>query len=159
MKILLQLLERDAHLTTKQLAVMLDRTEEEVAQEIAQFEKQGIIKGYKAVVDWEQADHHYVEALIELKVTPKADRGFEEIAAKIAEFSEVKSVFLMSGGFDLAVNVVGKTFQDVAMFVAYKLAVVDSVLSTATHFILKRYKYDNIPFAAEEKDERRFTLL
>ncbi|HJB26388.1 MAG TPA: Lrp/AsnC family transcriptional regulator [Firmicutes bacterium] len=159
MKRLLQLLERDAHLTTKQLAVMLDRTEQEVTEEIAQFEKDGIIKGYKAVVDWEQADHHYVEALIELKVTPKADRGFEEIAAKIAEFSEVKSVFLMSGGFDLAVNVVGKTFQDVAMFVAYKLAVVDSVLSTATHFILKRYKYDNISFAAEEKDERRFPSL
>jgi len=159
MKQLLQLIERDAHLTHKQLGVMLDKSEEQIAAEIAEYEKAGIIKGYKAVIDWEQADHHYVEALIELKVSPKADRGFEEIAAKIAEFSEVKSVFLMSGGFDLAVNVVGKTFQDVAMFVAYKLAVVDAVLSTATHFILKRYKYDNISFAGEERDERGYTFL
>jgi DNA-binding Lrp family transcriptional regulator len=153
---LLSLLSENARLTTAQLAAMLNLTEAEVTEKIAAYEKEGIIRGYKAIVNWEKVDKNKASALIELRVTPKRDRGFDEIANRIMQFEEVESVYLMSGGYDLAVKVRGKSMQDIAMFVMRRLSTLDSVLSTATHFILTRYKDDNVILNSEdEKDERR----
>jgi len=156
---LLSLLQNNARLTNKQLAVMLDREEEDVAKAIAAYEKSGVIRGYQAVIDWDKTDSPTVFARIEIKVTPKKDFGFEEIARTIMELEEVQSVSLMSGGYDLALTVSGKTFRDIAMFVAHRLSPIDSVNSTATHFILKKYKERGVVFEEEVKDERRMTLL
>ena len=156
---LLSLLQNNARLTNKQLAVMLGREEEDVAKAIAAYEKSGVIRGYQAVIDWDKTDSHTVFARIEIKVTPKKDFGFEEIARTIMELEEVQSVSLMSGGYDLALTVSGKTFRDIAMFVAHRLSPIDSVNSTATHFILKKYKERGVVFEEEVKDERRMTLL
>lgn len=155
---LLSLLEENARLTNDQLAVMLNMTEEEVAAQIEKYEKDGIIKGYTALLDREKIDKEYVVAIIELKVTPKRDFGFEEIARRVAEYSEVESVYLMSGGYDLAVFVNGKTFKDIALFVSKRLAVLDSVVSTATHFLLSRYKEKGFLMGDEETDERSVLL-
>ena len=156
---LLSLLQNNARLTNKQLAVMLGREEEDVAKAIAAYEKSGVIRGYQAVIDWDKTDSPTVFARIEIKVTPKKDFGFEEIARTIRELEEVQSVSLMSGGYDLALTVSGKTFRDIAMFVAHRLSPIDSVNSTATHFILKKYKERGVVFEEEIKDERRMTLL
>ena len=156
---LLSLLQNNARLTNKQLAVMLGREEEDVAKAIAAYEKSGVIRGYQAVIDWDKTDSPTVFARIEIKVTPKKDFGFEEIARTIMELGEVQSVSLMSGGYDLALTVSGKTFRDIAIFVAHRLSPIDSVNSTATHFILKKYKERGVVFEEEVKDERRMTLL
>lgn len=151
---LLKLLENDARLTNAQLAVLLGITEQEAAAKVAELEKSGVVCGYKAVVDWDRTDREYVTALIELRVTPKKDSGFDKLAETIMKFEEVETVCLMSGGFDLMVMVNGRTFKDVAMFVAKRLSTLESVVSTATHFVLRRYKDRNILFIKEEKDER-----
>ena len=156
---LLSLLQNNARLTNKQLAVMLGREEEDVAKAIAAYEKSGVIRGYQAVIDWDKTDSPTVFARIEIKVTPKKDFGFEELARTIMELEEVQSVSLMSGGYDLALTVYGKTFRDIAIFVAHRLSPIDSVNSTATHFILKKYKERGVVFEEEVKDERRMTLL
>lgn len=153
---LLTLLGENARLTSAQLAVMLNLSEAEVNEKIAQYEREGIIRGYKALVNWEKVDKNKASALIELRVTPKRDRGFDEIAGRIMQFEEVESVYLMSGGYDLAVKVHGKSMQDIAMFVMRRLSTLDSVLSTATHFILTRYKDGGVILNSEdEQDERR----
>ncbi len=153
---LLSLLNENARLSNAQLAVMLNRTEQEVADQIAEYEKAGIIRGYRTLINWEKLDKNKAIALIELKVTPKRDRGFDEIAGRILQFEEVESVYLMSGGYDLAVRVHGKSMQDIAMFVMRRLSTLDSVLSTATHFILTRYKDNGVVMNPdEEQDERR----
>ena len=156
---LLSLLQNNARLTNKQLAVMLGREEEDVAKAIAAYEKSGVIRCYQAVIDWDKTDSPTVFARIEIKVTPKKDFGFVEIARTIMELEEVQSVSLMSGGYDLALTVSGKTFRDIAIFVAHRLSPIDSVNSTATHFILKKYKERGVVFEEEVKDERRMTLL
>ena len=156
---LLSLLSENARLSCAQLAVMLGKTEKEVAEAIAAYEKEGVLRGYGAIINWEKADANRASALIELRVTPKRDKGFDEIADRIMQFEEVESVYLMSGGFDLAVRVNGKSMQDVAMFVAKRLSTLDSVLSTSTHFILTRYKDGGIILdSGNEKDERRSVL-
>lgn len=154
MEKVLKLLENDARLTSAQLAVLLGITEEEAAQKVAALEESGVICGYKAVVDWDRTDREYVTALIELRVTPKKDSGFDKLAETIMNFEEVETVCLMSGGYDLMVMVNGRTFKDVAMFVAKRLSTMESVVATATHFVLRRYKDRNILFVKEEKDER-----
>ena len=159
MEKLLQLLQENARYTDEQLAVMLGKSKEEVAAEIAKYEKQGIIKGYKAIYDWDKINTSYVVAFIELKVTPKRDLGFDEVAKTIAQYEEVESVYLMSGGYDLSVTVAGKSFKDIALFVSQRLATLDSVVSTATHFVLSRYKEKNVILFGQEKDERSFTIL
>ncbi|MDD2362842.1 MAG: Lrp/AsnC family transcriptional regulator [Oscillospiraceae bacterium] len=151
---LLKLLDENARLTNSQLAVMLGITEQEAEDKISELERSGVIRGYKSVIDWERTDRAYVTALIELRVSPKRDLGFEEIAETIMRFDEVESVYLMSGGYDLSVIVNGQTFKDVAMFVAKRLSTLESVLSTATHFVLRRYKDSGVIFLGEEKDER-----
>ena len=155
---LLSLLNENARLTNAQLAVMLGKTEEEVEKEIADYQQKGIIKGYKALINWEKVDHHKTTALIELKVQPKKESGFDEIAKKIMQFSKVESVYLMSGGFDLAVMVHGDSIQDIAMFVAKRLSPLDSVLSTATHFILTRYKEGDVILTSPTEEDRRNLL-
>lgn len=159
MERLLTLLNENSKYTISQLAVMLGTTEQEVEAKIKEYEKSGVIKGYKAVVDWEAAKADRLTALIELKVSPKKNFGFDEIAETIMRFEEVESVYLMSGGYDLAVTVTGKSFQDIAMFVAKRLSPLESVLSTATHFILSKYKQDGILFRSGPVDDRRNVLL
>lgn len=156
---LLKLLSENDRLTTDELAAMLAVSPEEVAREIAKYEKAGVIKGYNALINWEKADCNRATALIELKVSPKKETGFDEIAHRIMEFEEVESVYLMSGGYDLAVTVNAKSMQDIAMFVVRRLSPLDGVLSTATHFVLTRYKDGGVIFDDGEKnDERRSNL-
>lgn len=156
---LLKLLSENDRLTTDELAAMLAVSPEEVAREIAEYEKAGVIKGYNALINWEKADCNRATALIELKVSPKKETGFDEIAHRIMEFEEVESVYLMSGGYDLAVTVNAKSMQDIAMFVVRRLSPLDGVLSTATHFVLTRYKDGGVVFDDGEKnDERRSNL-
>lgn len=156
---LLKLLSNNARYTIEQLAVMLAATPEAVAAEIDALEKAGIICGYKTVIDWEKVDATSVSAIIELNVVPKADLGFEEVAEKVASYPEVEAVYLMSGGYDLNVVVKGKNLQDIARFVARELATIDSVTSTATHFVMRRYKEMGVKLFDEETDDRGTYLL
>lgn len=157
---LLHLLEDNARLSVEQLAAMTDMSTIEVSEQMAQYEHEGVIKAYNTLVDWEKTNRNYVSALIELRVSPKRDCGFEEIARTIMEFSEVESVYLMSGGYDLALTVSGETFKDIALFVAHRLSPLDSVLSTATHFVLRRYKEKGVVLCGgEADDEREVTVL
>jgi DNA-binding Lrp family transcriptional regulator len=151
---LLKLLSKNARYKIEDLAIMTELTQDEVRAEIEQMEKNGLIRGYKAVVDWERMDSANVSAIIELKVTPKAGLGFEEVARRVMKYPEVESVYLMSGGYDLSVVVKGKTFQEVALFVAKELSTIDSVLSTSTHFVLRRYKELDVELFGEDGDDR-----
>ena len=151
---LLKLLSRNARYTSEQLAVMLGKTEDEINAEISKLERDGIIRGYKAVIDWEKLDGAYVSAILELNVVPKADLGFEEVAERVMSYSEVESVYLMSGVYDLNVVVKGKTLQDVARFVARELATIDSVTSTTTHFVMRRYKEMDVNLCDGREDDR-----
>lgn len=158
MKQILQLLEENARLTTEQMAVMCNLDEEEIKNKIKQLENDGVILGYKALIDWDKTDREYVSAVIELKVAPQRDRGFDRIAEKIYNYPEVQSVHLMSGGYDLMLIIEGKTMREVAYFVAYKLAPIEDVVSTATHFVLKKYKDKGVIYKMPEKDERECVL-
>ncbi len=153
-KKLLKLLNKNSRTPLEELATMTGLTVEQVGAEIDQMEKEGVIRGYKAVVDWERLDDSFVSALIELKVTPKAGLGFEEIAKKVMKYPNVESVYLMSGGYDLCVIVKGKSFQGVAMFVAKELSTLESVTSTATHFVLRRYKELDVELCDGTADDR-----
>ena len=137
---LLKLLEKDARLTPEMLAAMLDKEVGDVRAMIDEYEKNGTIVGYNALIDWEKTNREYVTALIELKITPQRDLGFDRVAERIYNYNEVQSLYLMSGGFDLCVVIEGKTMREVALFVAEKLAPMESVISTATHFVLRKYK-------------------
>ena len=151
---LLKLLSKNARYTVDELAVMTGLSEDEIKSQVAEMEKEGLIRGYKAVIDWERLDSAMVSAIIELKVEPQPDVGFEQIAEDVKKYSEVETVYLMSGGYDLCVIVKGKTFQEVAMFVAKQLAPMKYVVSTATHFILRRYKEMDIELIGDVKDDR-----
>ena len=151
---LLKLLDTNARLTTAQMAAMLNTTVEDVEAKMAKLEQDGVVRAYKALIDWERTDRECVTAVIELRVTPKRDYGFEGIAETGMRFDEVESVYLMSGGYDLLVTVNGRTFKEVSMFVAKRLSTLDSVISTATHFVLRRYKESGVMFLGEQKDER-----
>ena len=151
---LLSELEENGRLTNAQLAVMLDRSEEEVAAAVKSYEKNGVILGYPALIDWDKTDREYVQAVIDLKITPQRDTGFDGIAEKICDFQQVTSVYLTSGAYDLSVVVEGRTMREIAFFVAQKLAVIDGVTSTATQFIMKKYKDKGVAFAAPAEDER-----
>ena len=156
---LLKLIAEDAKLTDAQLAAMLGAREEEVAGAFASLEKEGIIKGYKALIDWDKTDRNLVSARIEIKVIPKGSMGFEEIAYTISQFREVETCYLMSGGYDLALTISGKTFKDIALFVAHRLAPLEPVQSTSTHFVLKKYKERGLLMVDDVKDEREVTSL
>ena len=156
---LLRLIDDNAKLTNEQLAVMLGEDAQDVAQTIAGYEKQGVIRGYKALIDWDQTDRNLVSARIEIKVIPKGTMGFEEIAYTISQFREVETCYLMSGGYDLALTISGKTFKDIALFVAHRLAPLEPVQSTSTHFVLKKYKQHGQMMVDDFKDEREVTSL
>lgn len=154
MERLLKLLDTNARLTTAEMATMLGTTEDAVKTQMAELEKAGVVRGYKALIDWDRTDRKYVTALIELRVTPQRNYGFDDLAERIMKFEEGETGYLMSGGFDLMVIVNGCTFKDVAMFVAKRLSTLDSVVSTATHFVLRRYKDRGVLFLGEDVDER-----
>lgn len=154
----LKLLENDSRLTSEQLAVMCDKEVGEIKEMIDKFEREGIILGYKTLIDWDKTARESVTALIELKISPQEDRGFDKIAEKIRNYPEVQSVYLMSGGFDLAVFIEGKTMKEVAFFVAQKLAPMNSIQSTATHFVLKKYKDKGVNYGIPETDERGYEM-
>lgn len=151
---ILKLLESDAKLSVEQIAIILDLDVDTVKKEINEYEKNGTILGYKTIVDWEKTDHESVTAMIEVKLTPQRDRGFDRVAEKIYNYPEVKSVYLMSGAYDLSVLIEGKTMKEVALFVSQKLATIESVISTATHFVLHKYKDTGILYDTAEIDER-----
>lgn len=159
MEQLLKILEKNARIPLEDIAVMIGKTPSETAMLMDKAYADGMIRGYRALIDWEKADVACVEAVIELHVSPKKDRGFDEIANAVAAFDEVESVLLMSGGYDLQVVLRGKTFQEIAIFVAKRLSPLDDVLSTATHFVLRTYKRDGVIYQGEEPDERECTVL
>ena len=156
---ILTFIENNSRIELKDLAVMLGSSETEVANEIADMEKEGIICGYHTLIDWDKTSEEKVTALIEVKVTPQRGLGFDKVAERIYNYPEVTSVYLISGGFDFLVMLEGKTMRDVAQFVSDKLSPMDSVLSTATHFILKKYKDHGSIMAHESKDERMLMTL
>ena len=158
MKKLLQLLEDDCTLSHAQLASMTGMSEAEVSHAIAEYEKNKLILGYKAIVDWDRTDRESVTALIEVSVTPQRGEGFDRVAERIYQYDEVESMYLMSGSFDLTVIIAGRTLREVAQFVGEKLAPIEGVTGTATHFILKKYKEKHLIFKKPEVQEERFVL-
>lgn len=151
---MLKLLDTDARLSAEQMAVMLNVSVAEVKERLAALEQAGVVRGYKALIDWDKTDRELVTAVIDLQIAPSKDRGFDAVAETIMAFDEVESVNLMSGGYDLSVTITGRSFRDVAMFVAKRLSPIDGVLSTATHFVLKTYKERGVLFVDKDKDER-----
>ena len=151
---ILQILDKDCRLTPEQLAQKCGRDVEEIKATIRRLENEGVILGYKALIDWDKTDREYVSAVIELKITPQRDRGFDKIAEKLINYPEVQSVHLMSGGYDLMLIIEGKTMKEVAFFVSFKLAPMEGVVGTTTHFVLKKYKDKGVIYRGELKDER-----
>ena len=159
MKDLLQLLEDDCTLTHAQLAAMTGMAEDEVAAAVAQYEKDHVILGYKTIIDWDRTHREAVTALIEVSVTPQRGEGFDRIAQRVYQYDEVESVYLMSGGsYDLTVIISGRTLKEIAHFVGEKLAPIEGVTGTATHFILKKYKEKHLIFPVQEVQEERFVF-
>ena len=152
---LLKLIEDDATLTHEQLALMLSKEVGDIKSAIDKYERDGVILGRKTVINWDKTDSETVNAIIEVKVTPQRDRGFDRIAEKIYNYPEVKSLYLMSsGGFDFTLLIEGKTMKEVALFVTQKLAPIESVTATATHFVLRKYKDKGVIYGINEIDER-----
>ena len=151
---LLSLIEKNSKMSLKELAVLLGADELEIANEMEALEKQGVICGYHTLIDWDKTKSEKVTALIEVRVTPQRGQGFDKIAERIYKYPEVRSVYLISGGFDLLVTLEGKSLKEISAFVSDKLSTLDSVLSTATHFILKKYKDHGTILDKKHEDER-----
>ena len=151
---ILTFLERNSRIDLKELAILLGSDETVIANEIQKMEKEGIICGYHTLIDWDKTSSEKVTALIEVRVTPQRGQGFDSIAERIYNYPEVQSVYLISGGYDLLVILEGKTLKEVSGFVSDKLSTLESVLSTATHFILKKYKDYGTILGKKVKDER-----
>lgn len=150
----LELLKEDCRLPLEKIAVMTNTTLQEVAETIDRLEKDRVILHYAATINWEKTDRERVEAMIEVRVTPQRDKGFDDVAKRIYRFEEVKSVYLMSGAYDLLVLVEARTLKQLALFVSEKLSTLEQVTGTATSFVLKRYKEDGIVFEGEKTDDR-----
>ncbi len=153
-KELLNIIEKNSRIDLKELAILLGSTEVEVANTIADLEKENIICGYHTLINWDNTSDEKVTALIEVKVTPQRGLGFDKIAERIYRFSEVNAVYLMSGGFDFMVMIEEKTMREVSRFVSEKLAPIEAIRGTATHFVLKKYKDHGTVLFDEIKDER-----
>ncbi len=151
---LLSLIEKNSKIGINELAVLLGANEVDVANELSSLESDGIICGYHTLINWDKTSIEKVTALIEVKVTPQRGQGFDRIAERIYNYPEVKSVYLISGEYDLLVTLEEKTLKEIANFVSDKLSTLDSVLSTATHFILKKYKDHGTVFDKKREDER-----
>ena len=147
-------MEKNARIDLKDLASLIGEQEADVRREIEAMEEEGIICGYHTMVNWDKTDNEKADAFIEVKVTPQRGVGFDQIAERIWQYPEVTSIFLISGNFDFAVFIQGKSMREVAMFVSEKLSTIDGVLSTSTQFILKRYKDHGTVIEAPKKDER-----
>ncbi|HAL63143.1 MAG TPA: AsnC family transcriptional regulator [Clostridiales bacterium] len=146
-------------LSNEKIAAMLGKDEAEVADIIKGLEKENIIVGYKTMINWDKTDRDLVTSIIELKISPQRGEGFDKVAEKIYKYPQVKSLFLMSGSYDLCVIIEGQSMKDVALFVASKLAPMDNVLSTSTGFVLKKYKDDGLVFYNDEEDSRQVITL
>ena len=151
---ILTIMEKNSRIDLADLAALLGESEIAVANEIADMEKENIICGYHTMINWDKTGEELVTALIEVKVTPQRNMGFEKIAERIYQYSEVEAVYLMSGAYDFTVFIEGRTMRQVAQFVSEKLSPMESVLSTATHFVLKKYKDHGTVLAEETQDER-----
>ncbi len=151
---LLHLLQEDCRLPLEKLAVMTGASVEAVAEVIDGMEKQGVILRYSPVINWDKTDRERVEAMVEVRVTPQRDQGFDAIAERIYRFDEVKSVYLMSGAYDLLLLVEAHTLKELAFFVSAKLSTLETVTGTATHFVLKRCKSDGVVFEGKNDDKR-----
>lgn len=154
----LRLIQNNSRLSVKDIAVMLGLDENEVESLIKEMEKDQIICGYNTVINWDKTDDERVTALIEVKVQPQRGEGFDRVAERIYNYEEVTSLYLMSGGFDMTVLIEGKTMKEVAQFVARKLSPMDGVLSTSTHFVLKKYKESGTKIEQRKKDERQVVM-
>ena len=155
---ILAMLDQDGRLTAAQIARMLDASEEEIAAEIAELERANIILGYKAMIDWDKTAEEMVTAQIEVRITPQKGMGFDEIARQICSHPQVQSAYLMSGGFDLTIIIVGKTLREISQFVSENLAPMESVISTSTHFILKKYKDHGVEYDPSASDTREVMI-
>lgn len=155
---ILNALQKDAKITTKALSSFTGKNEDAITKEIDQLEKDGVICGYHAFVNWEKTDRELTTALIEVKVAPSRGRGFDAIAERIYRFDEVKSVYLMSGGYDLTVIIEGKSLKEISLFVSDKLSTMESVLSTATHFVMKTYKDHGVVMSGDNTDDDRLVV-
>lgn len=151
---IIDILTEDARISPPQIAIMTGSDEDTVREAIRHLEESRVLVKYAAVINWERTDREWVQAVIEVRVQPQRDRGFEAIAARIYQFEEVKSLYLMSGAYDLMVMVEAPTLKQLASFVSSKLSTLESVTGTATHFMLKTYKYGGVVFTGEHSDKR-----
>ncbi len=156
---ILKILEEDCRTSTEQLSVMTGIEEQEVEKTIKELEDEGTLLGYNAMINWDKTSSTHVTAVIELKVTPQRGEGFDKVAERIYKYPQVKALYLMSGGFDLCVIIEGKSMKNVALFVAETLAPMEAVISTATHFVLKKYKDHGVIFENKERDDRQVITL
>ncbi len=152
---ILELLEKDAKMSAEQIASSLEMKVEDVAAAIEEYEEKDIIAGYKTLIDWDKVGDEGVTALIEIKVVPQRGQGFERIAERMSQYEEVESVYLMSGAYDIAVTIHGKNLREVAGFVSDKIAPLEYVTSTATHFVLKKFKDKGVMYTNTEKNQER----
>lgn len=152
---ILRNISKNGKLSHEDLAAMLECSPGEITKEIEAMEREGIICGYPTLINWDKTDCERVTALIEVEVTPERHRGFDKIAERIYQFDEVESVYLMSGSFDLTVIIDGRSMKEVARFVTTKLAPMESIQSTATYFVLKKYKEHGLPLVAEKSGDER----
>lgn len=157
-KEILEIIENDARLSPKQIASMLEMEEDQVVRIIKDLEEKKIIAGYFTVINWDKVGEEKVSAIIEVKITPQRDLGFDAVAMRICRFPEVKTVRLMSGAYDLVVYIEGQTMREVAAFVTQKLASIEHVLSTATHFVLKTYKLQGTLVEEDGEEDRRLMI-
>lgn len=152
---ILKAIEKDSKISVKDLSLMLGISEDELSKEIKEMEEEHIICGYPTLINWDKTDNEKVTAIIEVKVTPQRGRGFDKIAERIYRFDEVTAVYLVSGNFDLAIVIEGKSMKDIAFFVSDKLAPLEAILSTSTNFVLRKYKENGMPLVKNtEEDER-----
>lgn len=151
---ILNLIEEDCKLTAKDIAAMIGEEEATVEAELAAMEREHVICGYTSIIDWDKTDREFVTALIELRVTPQRGEGFDKIAERISNYPEVDTVYLMSGAYDFAVIIKGRTMKEVSLFVSSKLAPMEAVVGTATHFVLKKYKEHGVKLTNNTKSER-----
>lgn len=159
MEEILEILEKNGKASEEEIALMLNISVDEVRATIKKLEEDNIIVGYNTLINWEKSSKENVTALIEVKVTPQRGQGFDKVAERIYRYPQVKACYLMSGGFDLTVTIEGTSMKEVALFVAEKLAPLESVQSTATHFVLKKYKDEGVVFEENGKDDREVLIL
>ncbi len=155
---ILRAIEKNSKITSKDLGLMLGVSEEEIKAEIKAMEEENIICGYPTLINWDKTEKEKVTAIIEVKVTPQRGRGFDKIAERIYRFDEVAAVYLVSGNYDLAIIIEGKSMKEIAAFVSDKLAPLEAILSTSTNFVLKKYKQNGMPLVGEVQDDERMLI-